>query len=459
MTPSSSLMPVTKQSAPAELPHDILYELFVLCIKTTPNPWFPVVLSQVCHSWRSVALAAPTLWKNVTIHTFPSQQQDHLRSKAFMERSGSLPIGIFFHAGRLQHQDASAIISSHAARLHALVLVSHDRKIAVDFVGHFSQIPFQSLQYFHVFVPGQIEFHVVRGANSAVPMFTPYPTAFNGLSSREFLCFRQLNAQNVTTLVLKGLTFNERPSLRHMWNILHECSGTLQLFDFEGWAPINDFGPLIHPIRLSALRNLRIGYIGDITGLAACIYAPNLHFLTFHDVSYSPTMLPYLEGTSIAQTNLALVFQFLAPSCVKLCQLSLVGLAACARDAVDAFFSTLSELAVLVLNFCHPTFLDALFQPEARYHIPKAIFPKLSRLNLSSAPQTDLARFLLRHKAVEAVLPLERLDITFEQFWAAHGRPGIRSILAVVLEMNSREGLAVYLFQNTPIVAVLPIEH
>ncbi|KAJ6510576.1 hypothetical protein C8R45DRAFT_964551 [Mycena sanguinolenta] len=448
---SSSLTPGT---TPAELPHDILYELFVLCVKTSPqDPSVPVVLSQVCHPWRAVALDAPTLWTHIILHTYPGRRQRHLRTNAFLERSRGLPIHMHLHAGRLQRWQESGIISTHAARLQTLTLTSYDREIAMDSVNYFSQMPTHSLQFFRVFVPGQIDMHTVRGGNFAGPLF--WPNTSTGASFRDFLCFSRLNAQNVTVLILKGSRSNERPSLAQMWNILHECSGTMQHFDFEGWAPTNDLGSLIRPIKLPALHQLRTGYIDDITGLVACIYAPNLDVLVLHDVFFcpGPAMLPYTEGIAVSQTDFPLVFQFLAPSCMQLRQLSLVGVGACARDAVDAFFSTLSELTVLVLNLCHRSFSDVLFQPEARYRVPKAIFPKLAHLNISGAAQTDLVRFLLRHKTV-SVLPLRRLDITFAQFSAAYGRPGIRSILAVVLEMNSREGMTVFLVKDPRIIAV-----
>ncbi|KAJ7119628.1 hypothetical protein C8R44DRAFT_878040 [Mycena epipterygia] len=74
---------------------------------------------------------------------------------------------------------------------------------------------------------------------------------------------------------------------------------------------------------------------------------------------------------------------------------ALVGVDACARDAVDAFYGILSGLTALALSLCHPTFSDVLFQPEALYRVPVATFPKLSHLGITLTPPADLARFLL----------------------------------------------------------------
>jgi hypothetical protein len=170
-------------------------------------------------------------------------------------------------------------------------------------------------------------------------------------------------------------------------------------------------------------------------------------------VLFCPIMLPHVESTPITPCNLPLIFRVLAPSCTRLRQLSFVGVVGCPRDAVDAFFSSLSELSVIVLAMCHPNISNALFQPEARYRVPKPIFPKLAHLNISLSRPTDLARFLLRHKTV-SVLPLRRVDISVGQFSEAYGRPGTRSILAAVLEMNTREGMAVCLTQDPRIYVV-----
>ncbi|KAJ6558149.1 hypothetical protein B0H19DRAFT_1150102 [Mycena capillaripes] len=445
------LIPSMNQAVFHLLPHDILHQLFILCVKTASDPWFAVVLSQVCHSWRFTALASPTLWTTVVLHT-SRRRQRHLRPKAFLERSRGLPICMHIRVHRRQQRHEGALVSHHAPRLHALILTSHDRELAMNSVGYFSQMPFRSLGFFHVLVPGQVDLHVIRKPDSAVPFFTPYPTPpiLHGPSYRDFLWFRW-NVQNVTKLILKGLGTPERPSMRHLWKMLHECSETLQHFDFEGWAPTNDLGSSISPIVLPALRYLRLGYIDDLSSLAACIHAPNLDIFTFHDVLFCPPRSPYPESTLVTPCDLPHIFQVLAPSCLCLRQLTLVGVDACARDAVDAFFSSLSELTVLILSLCHPIFSDALFQPEARYRVPKAIFPKLAQLKISLSRPTDVARFLLRHKTLQ-VLPLKRIDITTRQLSEAYGRPGIRDILAVVLEMSSREGVAVGLIEDPRIL-------
>ncbi|KAJ7640408.1 hypothetical protein DFH06DRAFT_1477919 [Mycena polygramma] len=431
------------------LPHDVLYQIFVLCVKTTPDPWFPVVLSQVCRSWRFTALASPILWTTIVLRLCRPRQR-HLRPKAFLERSRGLPIYMHVHVHRSPKRHECTIVSSHATRLRALILTSRDRELAMDSVGYFFQMPFRSLAFFHVFVPGQVGFQVIRKPHSADPFFTP--SLLSGPSFRDFLWFRW-NVRNVTALILKGLGSADRPFMRHMWKMLHECSGTLRHLDFEGWAPTNDLGSSISPVVLQALRYLRIGYIDDMSSLAACIHAPNLDVLVLHDVLFCPAMLPQLESTTIAQCNLPLIFQLLAPSCTRLRQLTFIGVDACPRDAVDAFFGGLPAVIALTLSLCHPVFSDALFQPEARYRVPKAILPKLSHLNVSLSRPTDLARFLLRHKTVD-VPPLKRIDVTRRQFSEAYGRPGICDILGVVLKIGSEEGVAVGVLEDPRIYII-----
>ncbi|KAJ7471949.1 hypothetical protein FB451DRAFT_1559152 [Mycena latifolia] len=436
------------------LPHDVLYELFVLCVQTTPDPWFPVVLSQVCHSWRFTALASPALWTTVVFRVSRWYQR-HLRAEAFLERSRGLPISVHIHLDRHPTRRVGSIVLSNAVRLRCLTLTSQNRDLIMDCVGFFAEIPFHAMELFHVVIPGEMDLQIIRKPDLAIPFFTPYPTVLNAPS--KFLWFSWI-VQNVTSLSLKGLGSRERPSMEQMWSILAGCRETLRNLDFEGWAPSTDAGSarILAPITFPRLRSLRLGYLDDISSLAACIVAPRLQILVLHDVLFCPTMLLYPENTHITRCNVSRVFRALVPSCTRLTHLALVGVDACARDTVDMLFDAASETTALVLSLCHPSISDRLFQPEARYCTAKAVLPKLRHLTSSLTAPIDFARLLLRHKTA-AVAPLKRLDIFQVQLSAAYSRPGICSILAVVLEMNVKEGMLLSVLTPAPKIHVAPV--
>ncbi|KAF9475953.1 hypothetical protein BDN70DRAFT_864003 [Pholiota conissans] len=56
------------------LPPEILKDIFLLCLSSQPNTMIqskkaPILLTQVCNSWRLLALQTPTLWASIHIST------------------------------------------------------------------------------------------------------------------------------------------------------------------------------------------------------------------------------------------------------------------------------------------------------------------------------------------------------------------------------------------------------
>ena len=119
---ASLLLSVSKHRAlislVRKLPVDILQEIFIACLPTTHNSVMskrepPMLLTQICSSWRVIAHATPQLWKSIHIAVpcntpgmyavespnFQSmvQQVAHRRSEAVLEwikRSASCPLDI-----------------------------------------------------------------------------------------------------------------------------------------------------------------------------------------------------------------------------------------------------------------------------------------------------------------------------------------------------------------------------
>ncbi|KAF9239821.1 hypothetical protein BU15DRAFT_61745 [Melanogaster broomeanus] len=63
----------TLTSSVRRIPPEVLGEIFYHCLPGTPfltprNAECPMVLTQVCHLWRAVAMSSPRLWSSVTIH-------------------------------------------------------------------------------------------------------------------------------------------------------------------------------------------------------------------------------------------------------------------------------------------------------------------------------------------------------------------------------------------------------
>ncbi|KAJ6548629.1 hypothetical protein B0H19DRAFT_952317, partial [Mycena capillaripes] len=83
------------------LPEDILQGIFLATLAPTQNSTLnpadpPVLLCQVCRSWRAVALTTPRLWASIHIVVpVPSKLPQITETvTAWLERSGSVPLDI-----------------------------------------------------------------------------------------------------------------------------------------------------------------------------------------------------------------------------------------------------------------------------------------------------------------------------------------------------------------------------
>ena len=152
-----------------KLPIDILQEIFIACLPTAHNAvmsrWEPpILLTQICSSWRNVAHTTPQLWKSIHIavpcnrsgrfsgeySNFPSTQEEHIdqRSEAVQEwlsRSGAHPLEI-----SVGHWGTSALDGFYDKIIDSLILYSERWKdVRVS-------APFQALVPVAVLPPSKV---------------------------------------------------------------------------------------------------------------------------------------------------------------------------------------------------------------------------------------------------------------------------------------------------------------
>ncbi|TDL26484.1 hypothetical protein BD410DRAFT_783530 [Rickenella mellea] len=86
--------PVHSGSSPnRRIPPEVLSEIFSLCLPTNglprPNPFeAPLLLCQICSSFRTVALSSPKLWASISIIRNRARDEDALMLDMWIERSG-----------------------------------------------------------------------------------------------------------------------------------------------------------------------------------------------------------------------------------------------------------------------------------------------------------------------------------------------------------------------------------
>ena len=81
------------------LPPELLSQIFISCLPENPcfSPLFsPLLLTQVCHYWRVVALETHELWSTVMIRNHAMKRRGILSLlNLWLERSGTRPLDVF----------------------------------------------------------------------------------------------------------------------------------------------------------------------------------------------------------------------------------------------------------------------------------------------------------------------------------------------------------------------------
>ncbi|KAJ7262669.1 hypothetical protein B0H12DRAFT_304560 [Mycena haematopus] len=425
----------------AHIPYDILYNLFVLCTKDaiqSGNFFFPVVLSHVSSSWRFAALTMPILWSSI-FTSIPDSEKARLRSEAYFERSQGMNVSVWACLPQTPNPDALEfeLLARNAHRIATLGLIYTEME-QIPMLLQCIQVAMPALQQLRIVVRARsTEFSLrltqqgASGPTSQPPIPFRLPAVLSAVDGG--VQWSSWNAASITHLSLNGLTCVSRPSMESMWHILEGCKATLQTFEFKGWAPSwdnNNSG--LKPVDLPMLRYLELFWMDDLSALAGLICASDLRGLVLHDGMVITN--PYEDETEdFVECDVPRLLEYLRPSCGGLEDLTLNGVNDCPRSAFDRFFASMPDLLSIVLCAVSCEVMDAVFQPECRFRLPRdVVFPQLEHLSVTEIDPSDLGRFLLRHKTLD-VAPLQSVYLTSAQVAEAYGPT--RSFLGVILDL------------------------
>ncbi|KAF7324911.1 hypothetical protein MKEN_00533300 [Mycena kentingensis (nom. inval.)] len=115
------------------IPREILEEIFFKCLPEDRDPSLhprdaPILLCQVCSSWRAVALSTPRIWASLHISfAFVAWRKDYTQVVAdWLARSRSLPLSLSIHIG-LPFWDAKEKKNKYSPELPAFFKCSYSR--------------------------------------------------------------------------------------------------------------------------------------------------------------------------------------------------------------------------------------------------------------------------------------------------------------------------------------------
>jgi len=111
---------------------------------------YPVALSQVCRYWRTVVLGAPTLWANIDVPEYHTEEAKEA-ARIYLERSKTCPIFLtWFTEEENFHTDVPAVVQNiiipGAKRWQRITLFAGNRKVPDSLLAAMESLNFPILQ-------------------------------------------------------------------------------------------------------------------------------------------------------------------------------------------------------------------------------------------------------------------------------------------------------------------------
>lgn len=257
------------QATISRLPTELLLEIFSRLVESNlirssdrraPSDWSPkqLAFTQVCHSWRHIALADPSLWTCIPTNHSPSW------SKKFIDRSRSLPISLRIWTGDLYYESLAPIIEQKS-RIEKLSLVRASRAYEsdpgvfehiLDRLHHLSMPSLRALEICGFAdirsLPNLLSDRFLGGV--ATPYLTKLSLQYCGISSSSLLFQGNLTELFLSHIVIWSSVADILDSLRRLPN--------LQDLTIESVLPppsSPDVAPEVSHLYLPFLQNLTLG--------------------------------------------------------------------------------------------------------------------------------------------------------------------------------------------------------
>ena len=287
----------------------------------------------MCHRWRAITIATPTLWSDIVI---PSSHPHRLRAaldvaRLCVERSGSCPISLTWHH-RDWNQDPIIhdVLSPVLGRLENLTIFTGGFRSRDSLLVVLGTISFTVLKSFRCYVART--HHLANASLTPINIHAPH------LRHGTFTNFT-IPTGAFSSLITLEITLSPgyiwRFDASKIFDLLREIAQTLKTLRFRAPdAILRDHTSSTPNIQLPKLVTLDLR---SASGLLTLISTPNLHTLTLED---------YAEALASPFTS------FHAP---KLKHLELDGIPLLDLETVSDFPWRFQKLESVVLYHCQST--------------------------------------------------------------------------------------------------------
>ena len=370
-----------------KLPTELLVEIFKHARPDNPGdayiePYlYPVALAQVCHHWRSVALSEPTLWVNIRVSMYYTEDT-RKATHVYLERSKACPLFLTWFSNH------SVVTAEVREVINELIIPGAERWQRITLFADNGVIPDALLS-----AMGSLDFPALRDVE--ITSLTTQPPPRGPTVCRNAPLLRRLRLRNVpslpplpSNLVTLDLLFllegsrdiNLDPILEFLPHVAH----SLEHLRFG--VPISEVSVTPVPLKSrTTLQNLRSLIVRDSGFILDHILVPNLtYFAVFHNLApdargvakmFNGFSAPKLQSIRLYKTPLLpLLTSHNLPSMFP--QLESVTLGDCVNE--DAFASLLGPPQTK-----KPSSLQKAAKYPQKHRKVEIPFPNLRELGIS----------------------------------------------------------------------------
>lgn len=215
------------------------------------NGLYPVALTHVCQSWRRVALGAPTLWANIHLWEYYTEEAE-TAVRTYVERSGTCPLFLTWFPRRTYDTQKviDDLIVPYVERWQRITLIASDDETPRALLGAMKSLDFPILQ------DVEISCLYTRSPPSNSPLCRNAPL----LRRCKLLCIPSLPplGSNLTVLDCVFTTLDVMLDLDPFFEFLPHVAHSLQHLRFGPPVPGVSVTPRSSKIPLENLKSLLV---------------------------------------------------------------------------------------------------------------------------------------------------------------------------------------------------------
>ncbi|KAA1477389.1 hypothetical protein DENSPDRAFT_933680 [Dentipellis sp. KUC8613] len=387
------------------------------------NIIFPLKVSQVCRSWRALAIATPTLWTVISL-LGEHQGSDYFQQQQSLARSKNCSLTVFVDLGYVQYDENESgiytydtldssfpslahiarLLKPHVSRIQTFTVLADDNTIAYFFLRRTGRQDMPKLKCLDVMVDtsnGFNGFSMPQIQDSLDLLPQECAPALKSLSlSGVHLFWPSTLYTGLTSLTISHMDLGQRPSTHELGELLSSTAQSLEYLELRDADPSDwEDAPVIHEedrIVLPNVLELVLGYSRP-EGAALVLklfHYPKMQKLTMRDMEYdfSDDDSGRILGPDASCVMRALTAQNSLPSVDFLV---LQGMCMPSTDNASKLLNAFHALKTLEINGCSSSFLQALaLAPPVAFelseHSPTSVLPSLLCLSLRNLSIIDM---------------------------------------------------------------------